>query len=119
MCVFEIFLIAVSLAMDAFAVSVSCGISVPGFGVRQAARVGLWFGLFQFLMPRVPTIYEGDISLSYPVGNTIPHAFVLLVMCSFLTVLMIYPILLILMILFCVYKKKPGRTVLASDKCDA
>lgn len=75
--------------------------------------------LLQFLMPRVPTIYEGDISLSYPVGNTIPHAFVLLVMCSFLTVLMIYPILLILMILFCVYKKKPGRTVLASDKCDA
>ena len=70
-------------------------------------------------LPRVPTIYEGDISLSYPVGNTIPHAFVLLVMCSFLTVLMIYPILLILMILFCVYKKKPGRTVLASDKCDA
>lgn len=46
-----ILLIAVSLAMDAFAVSVSCGISVPGFGVRQAARVGLWFGLFQFLMP--------------------------------------------------------------------
>ena len=44
-----ILLIAVSLAMDAFAVSVSCGISVPGFGVRQAAR--LWFGLFQFLMP--------------------------------------------------------------------
>lgn len=46
-----ILLIAVSLAMDAFAVSVSCGISVPGFGVRQVARVGLWFGLFQFLMP--------------------------------------------------------------------
>ena len=75
--------------------------------------------LFQFLVPRVPTIYEGDISLSYPVGNTIPHASVFLVMCSFLTVLMIYPILLILMILFCVYKKKPGRTVLASDQCDA
>lgn len=45
------FLIAVSLALDAFAVAVSCGISVPGFGARQAVRVGLWFGVFQFVMP--------------------------------------------------------------------
>ena len=47
----QIFLIAVSLAMDAFAVSVSTGISVPGFGPRQAARIGTWCGAFQFLMP--------------------------------------------------------------------
>lgn len=44
-------LIALSLAMDAFAVSVSTGIAVPGFGPRQAARIGLWCGAFQFLMP--------------------------------------------------------------------
>ena len=47
----EIFLIAVSLALDAFAVSVSSGISIPGFGWRQAAKMGLWFGAFQFAMP--------------------------------------------------------------------
>ena len=46
-----IFLIAVSLALDAFAVSVSIGISVPGFGWRQAVKMGCWFGAFQFLMP--------------------------------------------------------------------
>ncbi len=46
-----IVLIAVSLALDAFAVSVSSGISVPGFGWRQAVKMGLWFGFFQFLMP--------------------------------------------------------------------
>lgn len=46
-----ILLIAVSLALDAFAVSVSSGISVPGFGWRQAVKMGLWFGIFQFLMP--------------------------------------------------------------------
>lgn len=46
-----VLLIAVSLALDAFAVSVSCGISVPGFGPRQGVRVGLWFGAFQFAMP--------------------------------------------------------------------
>lgn len=39
--VIQIFLIALSLAMDAFAVSVSTGIAVPGFGPRQAARIGL------------------------------------------------------------------------------
>ena len=44
-------LLAVSLALDAFAVAVSCGVSVPGFGRRQALRVGLWFGAFQFAMP--------------------------------------------------------------------
>ena len=44
-------LIALSLAMDAFAVSVSTGIAVPGFGPRQAARIGTWCGVFQFVMP--------------------------------------------------------------------
>lgn len=47
----QIFLIALSLAMDAFAVSVSTGIAVPGFGPRQAARIGAWCGFFQFAMP--------------------------------------------------------------------
>ena len=75
--------------------------------------------LFQHLTPRVPTIYEGDMSLSYPGGNTIPHAFVSLVMCSFFTVLMIYPILLVLVVLCCACKKKPGSTVLAREKGDA
>ena len=46
-----VLLIAVSLALDAFAVAVSCGISVPGFGPRQGMRLGLWFGFFQFAMP--------------------------------------------------------------------
>ena len=46
-----IFLIAVSLAMDAFAVSISNGVSVKGFGKKDAVRQGLYFGGFQFLMP--------------------------------------------------------------------
>ena len=49
----EVFLIAVSLALDAFAVSVSSGISVPGFGWKQAVRMGLYFGFFQFAMPLI------------------------------------------------------------------
>ena len=46
-------LIALSLAMDAFAVSVSTGIAIPGFGARQAARIGAWCGFFQFAMPLI------------------------------------------------------------------
>lgn len=47
----QILLIALSLAMDAFAVSVSTGIAVPGFGPKEAARIGAWCGFFQFAMP--------------------------------------------------------------------
>ena len=46
-----IFLTAVSLAMDAFAVSVSNGISVKGFSRRDAVEQGVYFGAFQFFMP--------------------------------------------------------------------
>lgn len=49
----QILLIALSLAMDAFAVSVSTGIVVPGFGPKQAARIGVWCGAFQFAMPLI------------------------------------------------------------------
>jgi len=47
----ELILIAFSLAMDAFAVSVSSGISTPGFGWRDGVKLGMFFGAFQFLMP--------------------------------------------------------------------
>ena len=66
--VIESFLIAVSLALDAFAVSVSTGISTPGFGLRQSARMGLWFGAFQFAMPLIeklgmPTIICNSLDI--------------------------------------------------------
>ena len=46
-----VLLIAFSLALDAFAVSVSTGICTPGFGWKQSVKMGLWFGGFQFAMP--------------------------------------------------------------------
>ena len=48
---FQAFLIALSLAMDAMAVSVSAGIACRGSAVRQGLRLGAWFGAFQFAMP--------------------------------------------------------------------
>jgi putative Mn2+ efflux pump MntP len=48
---FSIVLIGLSLSMDAFAVSVGSGISIPGLKPLYALRASFFFGLFQFLMP--------------------------------------------------------------------
>lgn len=47
----ELFLIAVGLSMDAFAVSVCKGLSVQKLEKKHAALVGVYFGGFQFVMP--------------------------------------------------------------------
>ncbi len=47
----QAFLIALSLAMDAMAVSVSAGIACRGSAARTGLRLGAWFGAFQFAMP--------------------------------------------------------------------
>ena len=47
----ELLLIAVGVSMDAFAVAVCKGLSIQKLKLRHALTVGLWFGLFQALMP--------------------------------------------------------------------
>lgn len=47
----ELFVTAVGLAMDAFAVAVCKGLSIRSLKLYHALLVGLWFGLFQGLMP--------------------------------------------------------------------
>ena len=47
----ELLLIAVSMSMDAFAVSICKGLSVRRVEKKHALSVGLWFGGFQGLMP--------------------------------------------------------------------
>lgn len=49
--IIELFLLAVGLSMDAFAVSVCKGLAMQKITVKKAAVVGLWFGGFQALMP--------------------------------------------------------------------
>ncbi|HJX33956.1 MAG TPA: manganese efflux pump MntP family protein [Desulfatiglandales bacterium] len=46
-----IILIALALAMDAFAVSVASGIAIKELRIRHALIIGAWFGLFQAVMP--------------------------------------------------------------------
>lgn len=47
----DLFLVAVGLSMDAFAVSICKGLSVQKANVRQSVIVGLYFGGFQAGMP--------------------------------------------------------------------
>lgn len=47
----ELFLLAVGLAMDAFAVSVCKGLALSRVDMKKALAAGLWFGGFQALMP--------------------------------------------------------------------
>lgn len=47
----ELFLIAVGLSMDAFAVSLCKGLATKQLLLRHCLLVGLWFGFFQALMP--------------------------------------------------------------------
>ncbi|MCU6735470.1 manganese efflux pump MntP family protein [Diplocloster agilis] len=49
----ELFILAVGLSMDAFAVSVCKGLSVRKVQVKHALLVGLYFGGFQALMPLI------------------------------------------------------------------
>ena len=51
MTIISVFAIAVALAMDAFAVSITTGIKLRAVSLSQALRMGGTFGGFQFLMP--------------------------------------------------------------------
>jgi len=50
---FELILISVGLAMDAFAVSVCKGLSMKKMSLKKASIIGLYFGGFQALMPTI------------------------------------------------------------------
>lgn len=49
----ELFILAVGLSMDAFAVSVCKGLAMKKCSFRNAAVCGAWFGGFQALMPLI------------------------------------------------------------------
>ena len=53
MTIFELFVIAVGVSMDAFAVSICKGLSVRKLRSRHAFATAMWFGGFQALMPLI------------------------------------------------------------------
>lgn len=56
----ELFILAVGLSMDAFAVSICKGLSMKKLSLKNMCIVGLWFGGFQAAMP----------ALGYFLGST-------------------------------------------------
>ncbi len=64
----ELFLIAVGLSMDAFAVSVCKGLSLGKIKWKHMCIAGIWFGGFQALMPTIGYFFGNfftDIITSY------------------------------------------------------
>ncbi len=53
MSLLTLFITAVGLSMDAFAVSVCKGLAMKKLSVKKAVLIGLWFGGFQALMPAI------------------------------------------------------------------
>jgi putative Mn2+ efflux pump MntP len=85
----ELFLLAVGLSMDAFAVSVCKGLAMQKIDWKKMTIVGAWFGGFQALMPTigycVGSLFESYITafdhwiafvlLAFIGGNMIKEAF--------------------------------------------
>lgn len=75
----EIFLIGISLAVDAFAVSICKGLSMKKYEVKKGLIIGIYFGIFQGIMPII----------GYLLGNTfneliisIDHWIAFVLLCS-------------------------------------
>ena len=50
---FELFLLSIGLAMDAFAVSICKGLAVKKITAKEFLLCGIWFGSFQGIMPLI------------------------------------------------------------------
>lgn len=58
----ELFILAVGLSMDTFAVSICKGLAMEKITLKKAGIVGLWFGSFQALMPVIGYILGTQFS---------------------------------------------------------
>ena len=67
---FEIILLSIGLAMDAFAVAICKGLEAKKATVKNMGIVGAWFGVFQGAMPAIGyllgTLFAGFISSVAP-----------------------------------------------------
>ena len=77
MSLLTLFITAVGLSMDAFAVSICKGLAMKKLSMKKALVIGLWFGGFQALMPTIGYLL-GTRFESYVTGIDHWIAFVLL-----------------------------------------
>jgi putative Mn2+ efflux pump MntP len=83
---FELLLLALSMAMDAFAVCLAAGSLQLTQGARPTFRLSFHFGLFQFIMPVVGWLAGATIA---PVTKSYDH-WVVLGLLGFIGIRMIY-----------------------------
>lgn len=57
--IISILFLAVALAMDAFGVSVTDGIILKKIHIKDAVKIGFFFGVFQFIMPCIGSFLAG------------------------------------------------------------
>lgn len=62
MSLLEMLLIAIGLSMDAFAVSITRGITMKKLNVKTAVKVAVFFGFFQGFMPFIGWLVGGRFS---------------------------------------------------------
>lgn len=79
MSLLDIVILSVGLAMDAFAVSICKGLSVEKAEAKGYLAVGIWFGLFQAIMPIIGYFLSSAFE---KIVDSVDHwiAFVLLVL---------------------------------------
>ncbi|MCL2578989.1 MAG: manganese efflux pump MntP family protein [Oscillospiraceae bacterium] len=71
----ELFLIAVGLSMDAFAVAVCLGLTMAVVHLKKALIVGLYFGFFQAAMPLAGYLLAGNFAdIIDPYDNIVAFA---------------------------------------------
>lgn len=59
---FDLLVLAIGLSMDAFAVSICKGITLKDMNLRKSIIIGIYFGVFQALMPFLGFILTGVFS---------------------------------------------------------
>lgn len=86
MSVFEIILIGIGLAMDAFAASICKGLSMKKLNMKHGLVIALYFGGFQFLMPLIGWVLGSQFQV-YIVSFDHWIAFALLVFLGLKTII--------------------------------
>lgn len=82
----SIILIAIALAMDAFAVSIASGIQLKKVKLRHALKIAFFFGFFQALMPLIGSTAGSKIK---PLISGVDH-WVAVILLTFIGIKMIY-----------------------------
>ncbi|MGD9679135.1 MAG: manganese efflux pump MntP family protein [Vulcanibacillus sp.] len=57
-----LFIIAIGLSMDAFAVSITSGIVIYNLKLKNAIKIAIFFGLFQAIMPYIGWLLSNNFS---------------------------------------------------------